>query len=93
MKVTVQVVFDGNDESTEVREVFALERGAVTPDTLGLRLGEAKDPARRGGLGGWRSRPEARLRSFDRSVSSGRFPNPACLLARHRALHRSGGFV
>ena len=28
----------------------------------------------------WRSRPEARLRSFDRSVSSGRFPNPACLL-------------
>ena len=43
MKVTVQVVFDGDDESTEVREVFALERGAVTPDTLGLRLGEAKD--------------------------------------------------
>ena len=41
--------------------------------------------------GRWRSRPEARLRSFDRSVSSGRFPNPACLLARHRALHRSGG--
>jgi len=29
-------VFDGDDESTEVREVFALERGAVTPDTLGL---------------------------------------------------------
>ena len=43
MKVTVQVVVDGDDESTEVREVFALERGAVTPDTLGLRLGEAKD--------------------------------------------------
>jgi hypothetical protein len=43
MKVTVQVVFDDDAESTEVREVFALERGAVTPDTLGLRLGEAKD--------------------------------------------------
>jgi len=33
VKVTVQVVLDGEDESTEVREVFALERGAVTPDT------------------------------------------------------------
>jgi hypothetical protein len=43
VKVTVQVVFDGEDESTEVREVFALERGAVTPDTLGLQLAEAKD--------------------------------------------------
>ena len=43
MKVTVQVVLDGEDESTEVREVFALERGAVTPDTLGLQLAEAKD--------------------------------------------------
>jgi hypothetical protein len=42
MKVTVQVVFDGDDESTAVREVFALKRGAVTPDTLGLQLAEAK---------------------------------------------------
>jgi hypothetical protein len=42
VKVTVQVVVDGEDEPTAVREVFALERGAVTPDTLGLRLAEAK---------------------------------------------------
>ena len=33
----------GRRQSTQVGEVFALERGAVTPDTLGLRLGEAKD--------------------------------------------------
>ena len=43
MKVTVQVVVDGDGEPTAVREVFTLERGAVTPDTLGLRLAEAKD--------------------------------------------------
>src|SRR5664280_3086303 len=30
MKVTVQVVLDGEDEATAVREVFALARGAVT---------------------------------------------------------------
>ncbi len=35
MKVTVQVVVDGDGEPTAVREVFTLERGAVTPDTLG----------------------------------------------------------
>ena len=42
MKVTVQVVVDGDDEPTAVREVFTLKRGAVTPDTLGLQLAEAK---------------------------------------------------
>jgi hypothetical protein len=45
MKVTVQVVLDTDDEScpTVVREVFSLQRGALTPDTLGLHLAEAKD--------------------------------------------------
>ena len=45
MKVTVQVVLQDDDESspTVVREVFSLQRGVLTPDTLGLHLAEAKD--------------------------------------------------
>ena len=44
MKVTVQVVLENDDESpTVVREVFSLERGVLTPGTLGLHLAEAKD--------------------------------------------------
>jgi hypothetical protein len=45
MKVTVQVMIDTDDEScpTVVREVFSLQRGVLTPDTLGLHLAEAKD--------------------------------------------------
>jgi hypothetical protein len=33
------------------------------------------------------------VQSFDWSVSSSRFPNPACILSMHRALHRSRGYV
>ena len=44
MKVTVQVVLENDDETpTVVREVFSLERGVLTPGTLGLHLAEAKD--------------------------------------------------
>jgi len=45
VKVTVQVVLQDDDEScpTVVREVFSLQRGVLTPDTLGLHLAEAKD--------------------------------------------------
>jgi hypothetical protein len=44
MKVTVQVVLHGeDDEPTEVREVFHLQREALASETLGLQLGEAKD--------------------------------------------------
>jgi hypothetical protein len=44
MKVTMQVVLHGeDDEPTEVREVFHLQREALTSETLGLQLGEAKD--------------------------------------------------
>jgi hypothetical protein len=43
MKITVQVVVEGVDaDSPVVREVFALERGALGPDTAGLALDEAK---------------------------------------------------
>jgi hypothetical protein len=45
MKLTVHVTLSGDDDDTEtvVREVFALQREALTPDTLGLGLTEAKD--------------------------------------------------
>ena len=44
MKVTLNVVIEADDEPpTVVRDVFTLERGALVPDTLGLRLDEAKD--------------------------------------------------
>jgi hypothetical protein len=45
MKVTVQVIVhpDDAEDSPVVREVFALDRDGLTPDTLGLRLAEAKD--------------------------------------------------
>ena len=44
MKVTVQVVLHGDDDSqTVVREVFTLTREALAPDTVGLQLQEAND--------------------------------------------------
>jgi hypothetical protein len=44
MKLSVQVVLHA-DEGTEtvVHEVFNLDRGPLTPDSLGLGLAEAKD--------------------------------------------------
>jgi len=44
--LTVQVVLDDDtagDGPTEIREVFTLHRGALSADTLGLQLAEAKD--------------------------------------------------
>ncbi|MGH3687350.1 MAG: hypothetical protein ACRDSM_20335 [Pseudonocardiaceae bacterium] len=46
MKLSVQVIVHPDDDgegSPVVREVFALDRDGVAPDTLGLRLAEAKD--------------------------------------------------
>jgi hypothetical protein len=44
VKITVQVVIETNDESPAmVADVFSLERASLAPDTLGLRLDEAKD--------------------------------------------------
>ena len=45
MKVTVQVVLHADDDTqtTVVREAFTLTRKALAPDTVGLRLQEAKD--------------------------------------------------
>jgi hypothetical protein len=44
MKLTVHVTLsDDDDAETVVREVFALTREALTPDTLGLGLAEGKD--------------------------------------------------
>jgi hypothetical protein len=46
MKVTVQVIVypdDDTEASPVVREVFALDRDELAPDTLGLQLAEAKD--------------------------------------------------
>ncbi|HZM64703.1 MAG TPA: hypothetical protein VFC16_00180 [Nakamurella sp.] len=44
MKITVQVVLHADDESeTVVREAFTVQRKALTPDTVGLQLQEAKD--------------------------------------------------
>jgi hypothetical protein len=42
MRITVQVVLEGDGEEP-VREVFSLERGTLASETLGLRLGEAKE--------------------------------------------------
>ena len=45
MKLTVQLVLHADDDTeTIVREVFTLQRkDPLAPDTLGLRLDEAKD--------------------------------------------------
>ncbi|MGH3711378.1 MAG: hypothetical protein ACRDRQ_25480 [Pseudonocardiaceae bacterium] len=45
MKVSVQVIvhLDDAEDSDVVREVFALDRDGLAPDTLGLQLAEAKD--------------------------------------------------
>jgi hypothetical protein len=46
MKVSVQVIVHPHDDteaSPVVREVFALDREGLAPDTLGLQLAEAKD--------------------------------------------------
>lgn len=46
MKLTVQVVLDDDtagDGPTEIREVLTLHRGALSADTLGLQLAEARD--------------------------------------------------
>ena len=44
MKISVQVSIQADDDApTVVHEVFALERGALAPDTVGLRLDEAND--------------------------------------------------
>ena len=44
MKITVQVVLHADDDSeTVVREAFTVQRNALTPDTVGLQLQEAKD--------------------------------------------------
>ncbi|MGH9066347.1 MAG: hypothetical protein ACRD0J_02315 [Acidimicrobiales bacterium] len=57
MKVSVQVVLEADDDTPAVvREVFTLERDALAPDTVGLRLDEAKGPCRNysgGSGGGW----------------------------------------
>ena len=44
MKIIVQVVLHADDDTeTVVREAFTVQRGALTPDTVGLQLEEAKD--------------------------------------------------
>ena len=44
MKLSVQVVLLADDGTeTVVHEVFHLDRGPLTPDSLGLGLAEAKD--------------------------------------------------
>jgi hypothetical protein len=44
MKVTVQVVLHADDDTeTVVREAFTVQREALAPETVGLRLDEAKD--------------------------------------------------
>jgi hypothetical protein len=44
MKISVQVSIQADDEApTVVHEVCTLDRGALAPDTMGLRLDEAKD--------------------------------------------------
>jgi hypothetical protein len=44
MKLSVQVIVHPDDDTAPVvREVFALDRDALAPDTLGLQLSEAKD--------------------------------------------------
>ena len=45
MKISVQVSIQADDDApTVVHEVFALERGALAPDTVGLRLDEGVGP-------------------------------------------------
>lgn len=45
MKVSVRVIvhLDDAEDSAVVREVFALDRDGLAPNTLGLQLAEAKD--------------------------------------------------
>jgi hypothetical protein len=46
MKLSVQVIVDPDDDgegTAVVREVFAVDRGGLAPDTLGLQLSEAQD--------------------------------------------------
>jgi hypothetical protein len=46
MKLSVQIIIHPDDDAQDpavVKEVFALDRDALTLDTLGLRLAEAKD--------------------------------------------------
>ena len=46
MKLSVHVIVhpdDATDTAPVIREVFALDRDRVTPDTLGLPLSEAKN--------------------------------------------------
>ena len=44
MKITVQVVLHADSDSeTVVREAFSVQRKALTPDSVGLQLQEAKD--------------------------------------------------
>jgi hypothetical protein len=44
MKITVLVTVDaGDDTPTVIHEAFSLERGALSADTVGLRLDEAKE--------------------------------------------------
>jgi hypothetical protein len=46
MKLSVQVIIHSDDDAEDsavVRKVFALDRDGLAPDTLGLRLAEAKD--------------------------------------------------
>ncbi len=44
MRIRVQVVVESNQETAppHIEEVACFERGALTPETLGLRLSEAK---------------------------------------------------
>ncbi len=42
MKVTVQVIIERDDQAPIVDEIACLERAALTPDTLGLTVSEAK---------------------------------------------------
>jgi hypothetical protein len=44
MKISVQVhIQSGDDSPAVIHEVFTIERGALTPDTVGLQLDEARD--------------------------------------------------
>ena len=45
MRIRVQVIIEADQESTvplHIEEVACFERGTLSPETLGLRLGEAK---------------------------------------------------
>jgi hypothetical protein len=42
MKVTLQIIIERDDEPPIVDDVACLERHALTPETLGLSLAEAK---------------------------------------------------